>query len=134
MTWLDINEKVTKWGAECIKIPYQLTHFDDGDINLKNHTYYPDFYYEMLLNDGSTKRVIMEVKPMKEYKNVILVKEKAIQIKPNSTIKQLKNMEYDIKMAQKNLAKWENMIKFCDKKGWEFIIVTEEHLKKYGMA
>jgi G:T-mismatch repair DNA endonuclease (very short patch repair protein) len=45
----------------------------------------------------------------------------------------LKNFEYDLKMAQKNSEKWKTMIKFCDKKGWEFIIITEDHLKKMGL-
>ena len=28
MTWLDNNPNITKWGAECMAIPYQLTHFE----------------------------------------------------------------------------------------------------------
>jgi hypothetical protein len=133
MTWLDMNPSITKWVSEMIKIPYQLTHFDNGDIQLKDHCYYPDFYYEMLKSNGETKKVIMEVKPMKEYKNVLLLQEKNFQIPSDASIKKLKNLEYDLKMAQKNLAKWETMIKYCDKKGWDFIILTEEHLKKYGI-
>ena len=60
MTWLDNNKMITKWGAECMRIPYQMTHFDNGDVKVKNHNYYPDFYYEMKLNDGMTKKVIAE--------------------------------------------------------------------------
>jgi hypothetical protein len=133
MTWLDANEMVTRWNSEGIKIPYQLTHFDNNDITLKQHCYYPDFYYEMTKKDGEVKKVVMEVKPMKEYQNVILLQEKKLQMPINATIKKLKNFEYDLKMAQKNLAKWETMIKYCKMKGWEFIILTEEHLKKYGI-
>jgi hypothetical protein len=36
-------------------------------------------------------------------------------------------------MAQKNSEKWKTMIKYCDLKGWDFIIITEEHLKKMGL-
>lgn len=132
MTWLDNNPNISRWSAEGIKIPYQLTHFDKGDITLKGHSYYPDFYYEIDKGD-TTKKVVMEVKPMKEYKNVILLQEKKLQIPNDASIKKLKNLEYDVKMAQKNLAKWETMIKYCNMKGWEFIILTEEHLKKYGI-
>ena len=56
-----------------------------------------------------------------------------LSIPENATLKKLKNFEYDLKMAQKNSEKWKTMIKFCDKKGWEFIIITEDHLKKMGL-
>jgi hypothetical protein len=133
MIWLDNNPSITLWGSECISIPYQQTHFDNGDIKLKNHTYYPDFYYKIRSNDGSIKDVIAEVKPMKEFLMVRQLQEKNINIPQKTTTKKLKNLEYDVKMAHKNLNKWETMIKFCDKKGWEFIIITEEILKKMGL-
>lgn len=134
MNWLDKSEKVVKWGAECITIPYQMTHFDRGDVSVKNHNYYPDFYYEMLSNDGSLKKVVAEVKPKKEFEMVIALQEKRLQV-PNqsSNLKKLKSFEYDLKMAQKNRDKWNTMIKYCNKKGWEFIVITEEHLKKFNL-
>jgi hypothetical protein len=134
MTWLDNNVNIIKWGAECISIPYQLTHYEkNGDINLKKHSYYPDFYYELKLKDGTIKKVVAEVKPMKEFNMVRMLQEKNIEIPDQVTLKKLKNIEYDVKMAQKNMKKWETMIKFCDKKGWEFIVITEEVLKKFGL-
>ena len=45
MTWLDHNRSVTKWGAECMRIPYQITHYEGGDVRVKEHSYFPDFYY-----------------------------------------------------------------------------------------
>lgn len=131
MIWLDNQEKITKWGAECLKIPYQLTHYKkDGDIQLKNHIYYPDFYYEMRLSDGTLRQVVVEVKPMKEYQMVVNLQEGKLESPKNkTTLKKLKNLEYDVKMARKNKQKWESMIKFCDMKGFEFIVVTEKHLK-----
>lgn len=134
MTWLDVNEKIVKWGAECITIPYQMTHFDNGDIKVKGHNYYPDFYYEIRGNDGINKKVVAEVKPMKEYLMVINLQEKKLEMPDTSkSIKKLKNFEYDLKMAQKNREKWNTMIKYCDKKGWDFIIITEHHLKKFNL-
>jgi hypothetical protein len=56
-----------------------------------------------------------------------------LSIPENATLKKLKNFEYDLKMAQKNSEKWKTMIKFCDKKGWEFIVITEDILKKLGL-
>ena len=59
---------------------------------------------------------------------------KELTLPENATMKKLKNLEYDVKMAQKNAEKWETMIKYCDLKGWTFIVITEEHLKKMGLT
>lgn len=134
MVWLDSSEKVKKWGAECIKVPYQLTHYEkNGDINLKSHNYYPDFYYELESNNGEIRKIIVEVKPKSDYNDVILLEQKRFEVPKDPTLKKLKNIEYRLKMAQKNMKKWETMINFCDKKGWNFIVITEETLKKFGL-
>jgi hypothetical protein len=65
---------------------------------------------------------------------VIALQEKRLQVPDQkSNLKKLKNFEYDLKMAQKNRDKWNTMIKYCNKKGWEFIVITEEHLKKFNL-
>jgi hypothetical protein len=132
MTWLDHKDEIIRWGAECLKIPYQMTHFDNGDMRIKEHCYYPDFYYEMRISDTEIKSVVVEVKPMKEYKMVLDLNEGKLNV-PDKGLKKLKNFEYNLKMAQKNKSKWETMIKWCDKKGYDFIIITEEHLKKFNV-
>ena len=132
MYWLDNKKEIIKWGAECMRIPYQMTHFDNGDMRVKEHSYYPDFYYEMRNSDGVLKQVVVEVKPMKEYKMVQALNEGRLDI-PENGAKKLKNFEYDLKQAQKNRDKWQAMINWCNKKGYEFIIITEEHLKKFSI-
>lgn len=132
MSWLDHNKSVTKWGAECMRIPYQMTHYENGDVRVKEHSYFPDFYYEMRNSEGVLKQVVVEVKPYKEYKMVQDLNEGKLQV-PEKGLKKLKNFEYDLKMAHKNKNKWETMIKWCNKKGYEFIIITEHHLKKFNV-
>jgi hypothetical protein len=132
MTWLDHNDRITLWGAECLKIPYQMTHFTGGDTKVKEHSYYPDFYYEMKIDELTTKKVVVEVKPMKEYNMVLALSEGRLQV-PENRGKKLKNFEYDLKMAYKNKQKWDTMISWCEKKGYEFIIITEDHLKKFNL-
>lgn len=132
MTWLDNSPNIVKWGAECMRIPYQMTHFENGDARVKEHSYYPDFYYEIKLSDGNIDRVIAEVKPMKEYKMVIDLSENKLEV-PDKGLKKLKNFEYDLKMAYKNKNKWETMINWCNLKGYKFIVITEQHLKKLGV-
>ena len=131
MFWLDNNEKITKWGAECLQIPYQMTHFDNGDAKIKKHVYHVDFYYEMRI-DGVLKQIVVEVKPKKEYNMVIALNEGKLLV-PEKGTKKLKNFEYDLKMAYKNKNKWETMINWCNKKGYEFIIITEDHLKMFSV-
>jgi hypothetical protein len=132
MHWLDNNSTITKWGAECLRIPYQMTHFDNGDTKIKEHSYFPDFYYEMRLSDGALKQVVVEVKPMKEFQMVQDLNEGKLNV-PENGMKKLKNFEYDLKMAYKNKQKWETMINWCNKKGYDFIIITEQHLKKFNL-
>lgn len=130
MVWLDNNENIIMWGCENLEIPYEMTHFEEnGDIKVKRHRYYPDFYYRIKNSDGSLKDVVVEVKPQKEYEMVLLLSEGKIDVNDGS-LKKLKRQEYDVKMGYKNKCKWVTMIKWCNKKGYEFIIITEKHLGK----
>jgi hypothetical protein len=132
MVWMDLKEEVVLWGAECLEIPYQLTHFENGDVRLKSHRYYPDFFYKMRMSDGSLKEVVMEVKPQKEYEMVLKLNEGRMQV-PAEGLKKLRGFEYDLKMAHKNSQKWQTMIEWCNKKGYQFIVVTELSLKKFSV-
>jgi hypothetical protein len=122
MVYLDNNEKIVFWGSENIKIPYQKTEWvsESQEYRTTEHTYYPDFYYELKREDGSLSKVVAEVKPYSETIEPVL--------KSNPTSKQLKNFEYALKMYNKNLSKWSYMIDYCQKKGFEFIIITEKLL------
>ncbi len=104
MVYLDMNEKIKFWGAENLKIPYKKSeyHKESQEVRTTEHIYYPDFYYEILQEDGSTSKVVAEVKPYSE----------TIEPKLNKTptLKQLRNFEYALKMWNKNLSKWENLL------------------------
>jgi hypothetical protein len=133
MVWLDNSKNIRLWSAEHLAIPYQLTHNVNGVPILKTHTYYPDFYYELVKEDESVKKVVVEVKPQSEYSDAILFTEGKFTIPENASLKKLRNVEYRFKMAQKNAEKWKTMIKWCNKKGFEFIIITEETFKKVNL-
>ena len=122
MIYLDNNEKIINWGAEHLRIPYTKTEWvsENQDYKTSEHTYYPDFYYELRREDGSISKVVAEVKP---YSETIEPK-----LNPNPTAKQMKNFEYALKMYNKNLSKWTYMIEYCQRKGFEFIIITEKVL------
>ncbi len=110
------------WGSENLKVPYTKTEWlsEAQEYKTSEHTYYPDFYYELKREDGSISKVVAEVKPYSETIEPVL--------KQNPTAKQLKNFEYALKMYNKNLSKWSYMIDYCQKKGFEFIIITEKLL------
>jgi hypothetical protein len=129
MTYLDINENVIRWSAEMLEIPYTSKEVINGEIAIKKRRYFPDFYYEIRSGD-SIKSVVAEVKPKSEYNDVLLFREGKFDIPKAITTKKLKNLEYKFKMSQKNNAKWETMIEFCNRKGYEFIIITEDVLNK----
>jgi hypothetical protein len=122
MIYLDNNEKITNWGAENMRIPYEKTEWvsEEQEFKTSSHSYYPDFYYELKRTDGSIAKVVAEVKPFSETIEPKLT--------TNPTSKQLKNFEYALKMYNKNLSKWKYMIEYCERKGFEFIIITEKHL------
>ena len=133
MTWLDYNKDVIMWGAECIRVPYKVNTISNGDMKIKSHSYFPDFYYEMKQQDGSIKKVVVEVKPQKDYEDALLFDQGKFSVKEGLTLKKLKNLEYRFKTAQKNSEKWKTMIEYCKKKGYHFIIITENHLKKFNV-
>jgi len=123
MIYLDTNENIKFWGAEHLRVPYSKTEWvsETQEYRTTEHGYYPDFYYELVRSDGSITRVVAEVKPNSE------TIEPKLSDKP--TAKQLKNFEYALKMYNKNLSKWKAMIEYCERKGFEFIIITEQHLR-----
>ena len=59
MVYCDRNDAILEWGSEEIIIPYKSPL--DGRI----HRYFPDFYVKVKQNDGTIKKMIIEVKPKK---------------------------------------------------------------------
>lgn len=122
MIYLDNNSKIINWGAEHLKIPYSKTEWvsEAQEYKTTEHTYYPDFYYELKREDGTISKVVAEVKPYSETTEP--------KLSQNPSSKQMKNFEYALKMYNKNLSKWSYMIDYCKKKDFEFIIITEKVL------
>lgn len=112
MESLDDNLSVIRWSSEEIAIPYV------SPVDNKVHRYFVDFYVEATGRDGETKIMLLEVKPAGQTKQ---------PDKPKRTTKRYitEVMTYGI-----NQAKWDAAKKYCDKKGWEFKIITEQELFK----
>ena len=115
-----MNEKILKWGMEMPIITYT-------DLRNKTHRYYPDFMYQICVNDDphNFKTVVAEIKPSTEL---------SPPIKPlNESGKKLESYEYAVRTYTKNLLKWSKSVDYCKNNGMEFIIITEKHLKQKGL-
>jgi len=116
--YLDLNNRVLKWSAENVTIPYEIN--ENGSWS--THRYYPDAYCEILMPNGNTNNVILEIKPWSEYRNLEPPKEPQTK-----TMKSLRNYEYALKTFHKNIIKWQAAKTFCEKRGIEFFIITEKY-------
>ena len=61
MIYCDKNENILEWGSEEIALPY-LSPLDN-----KIHRYFPDFYIKVKETNGKVKKMVIEVKPKKQY-------------------------------------------------------------------
>tara|TARA_R100000458_G_C8134658_1_gene148287 strand:- start:149 stop:643 length:495 start_codon:yes stop_codon:yes gene_type:complete len=110
--YLDENRNVIRWASEEIVIPYY------SPVDKKTHRYYPDFYVEMKDKSGDVKTLLVEIKPEKQTK----IPTKGRKRK-NTYLREC--MAYEV-----NIAKWKYATEYCEKRGWEFKILTEKEL--YG--
>ena len=110
MVYCDRNQNILEWGSEEIALPYR------SPVDNKVHRYFPDFYIKVRENSGKIKRMIIEVKPLKQT------------MKPKKPKRQTKGYIYEVYEYAKNQAKWEAATEFCDDRKWEFKVLTEKEL------
>ncbi len=113
--FLDYNSNVDKWASEELSIPYVSPK--DGRV----HRYFPDFYLKML----NSSRSIIEIKPNNETK-------KPNPPKRQSPKKRKKFMNESITFSV-NQAKWIHASKWCKTRNIEFLVYTENHLRRLGI-
>ena len=111
MVYCDKNDAILEWGSEEIIVPY-LSPWD-GRI----HRYFPDFYMKVRQADGSTKKFIVEVKPKAQTKEPV-----------KNPKRKTKKWYKDVEAWGINSAKWKSANQYCEDKGMEFKILTEDHL------
>lgn len=121
LLYLDKMDSIIRYGCEFIEIDYILK---DKDGLGSKHRYYPDVYYELQCQDGSVRRILMEIKPHDQVHTPNIKEDKL------NTQKRLKNAKYTIDEWNKNLCKWEAAILYCEKKGFEFKILHEKEINR----
>lgn len=110
MKHLDENTSVIEWSSEEIQIPY-ISPLDN-----RRHRYFPDFYVKAKNPDGTLKEMIVEIKPKKETKE------------PTKKKRITKQYITEVTTWGKNQAKWKAAEEYCADRGWQFMIMTEDHL------
>jgi hypothetical protein len=110
MDSLDDNINVVRWASEEIAIPYV------SPIDNRVHRYFVDFYVEAVGRDGETKVMLLEVKPAAQTQP------------PKSAKRKTKRFITEVMTYGVNQAKWDAASKFCNHKGWEFKLITEQEL------
>jgi hypothetical protein len=111
MIHLDHDTTVSKWSSEENVIAYR------SPVDGRLHRYFVDFMVERVDSSGNRTTTLIEVKPEKETVPPKVTKNK----KSRHFITE--SMTY-----AKNLAKWEAAKKYCESRGWKFVILTERHL------
>ena len=112
MLTFDENPNVIRWASEEMAIPYM------SPVDRKKHRYFPDFIVEVQNKQGKIETKMIEVKPFKQTKM------------PERPKRMTKRYENTAKQYLGDKAKWDAAKVVCEKRGWEFKILTEKEI--YG--
>jgi len=110
MDWLDRNPDVIAWGSEELTVPYK------SPVDGRFHRYFPDFLIKLRTRDSKLKTLMIEVKPKKQTQP------------PKQQTRKTKQYINEVTTWGVNQAKWKAANEYCADRGWEFRILTEDHL------
>ena len=110
----DSSQKIMKWSSE----PFPLKYV--SPIDKKIHEYFVDFYVKIEQDNGVIEEFIIEVKPKSQL-------QKPEPPKKN-TLKQIKIYNEQVKTYLINAAKFAAAKSFAAKRGFKFLVVTEDFL------
>ena len=110
MNWLDKNSDIISWASEELIVPYL------SPVDGRWHRYFPDFLVKVRTRDGKTKTMMIEVKPKKQTQQ------------PEPQKRKTKRYITEVMTYGVNQAKWKAANDYCLDRGWEFKVLTEEHL------
>lgn len=110
MNWLDQNDNVLSWASEELIVPYI------SPVDNRYHRYFPDFIIKLRTKDGKTKTMMIEVKPKKQTQE------------PEPRKRKTKQYINEVVTWSINQSKWKAAEEYCLDRGWEFKLITEDHL------
>ena len=109
MKHFDTNANILEWASEELAIPYR------SPVDNRIHRYFPDFLVTTRMPDGTTKTMILEVKPKKETREP----EKKRMSRRYIT---------EVMTWGVNQSKWAAANEYCADRMWEFRLITEAEL------
>ena len=110
MVYCDSNANVLEWASEEISIDYV------SPVDRRPHRYFPDFYMKVRESNGSIKKYVIEVKPLKQCSP------------PKKPKRQTKRYITEAYTYATNPAKWKQAREYCADRMWEFKVITEKEL------
>lgn len=111
MRQFDDDPDVISWASEELAIPYY------NKVKKRPARYFPDFVVKKKINNGE-KILCIEVKPFNQ----------TIAPKPSKGNRSKRRFINESLTFQMNTDKWEAAKEFCERQGWEFIIMTENEI------
>jgi len=105
--WCDSNPSVTKVASEEVAIPYFYS------VDQKWHRYFPDCLIEYTDKHGTTRTVMIEIKPRSE------------RSAPKKGKKSEKTYLTEVFTYEKNIAKWTAADAWCKEREIKFMILDE---------
>jgi hypothetical protein len=110
MDKLDKSDWCIAWASEELIIPYV------SPVDGRRHRYFPDFLVKYQDKTGIQKTMLIEVKPDNQTKPPAIPKRKT------------KRFIQEVMTYGVNQAKWAAAEEYCLDRGWEFRVLTEQHL------
>lgn len=105
--YVDRNPKIINWCSEEMVINY-ISPLDN-----KVHRYFVDMYIKYIDKNGNVRKYLVEIKPLSQTKM------------PRKGNKKERVYLKECMDYARNLAKWDACVKWCNSKGMEFLIWTE---------
>jgi hypothetical protein len=109
MRFCDMNENVTKWASEAVRIPYR------NPLSGKYTIYVPDFFIVYTDKKGKDHVELIEVKPSNQTFKESLGRSRSNQL------------HYVV-----NQAKWASARAYCKQKGMTFRVINEGDIFHQG--
>lgn len=114
--FIDVHPHVNWWQSEEIAIPYL------SPIDGKMHRYFPDIIVNKQVDDQE-QTLMIEIKPAKQT-----VPPNIANKNKTKTGRISRRYLNEVKTYGVNEAKWIAANKYCEARGWKFLIYTEKEL------
>lgn len=111
--YLDMHPSVIEWGSETVVIPYY------DPTRERKRRYMVDIYMKVKGKDGDIHYYLAEIKPASQVSPPVKTSRKRQDV-----------FESEQQTYITNQLKWEAAKKFCQERGWNWMILTEYEIFK----